>query len=318
MCARVVFAGMNRHLAVLSFQLTQAFRMCKLFRVLSFGILFGAFYMSIFSCKEVGPGIDFTPTDTGLLDTTYIASSIETPQQKVVLLEEFTGVRCVNCPNAHEEVELISAQLGNKLAVLAIHTGFLAFPYEGDQDLRISPDGKSLEELTGTAIGQPAGRIDRKLFAGETEESILNYQIWENYIAEQADSVPALNIKLSSVLDEITREVIVRVELHYTKSIEADNYLTVVIKEYNIIAKQLGNTGIDSNYIHKHVLRDVLTPYNGILLNTTKEPGRVIIKEFKATLPSLWKLQDCEIVGFVHENGPVRFNVYQAAFLDIK
>ena len=36
------------------------------------------------ACEEVGPNIDFTIPDASLLDTTYVESTVEEPQQKVV------------------------------------------------------------------------------------------------------------------------------------------------------------------------------------------------------------------------------------------
>ena len=52
--------------------------------------------LAITSCEEVGPPIDFTQPVEGVIDTTFVGTP-ESPQAKVALMEDFTGVQCVNC-----------------------------------------------------------------------------------------------------------------------------------------------------------------------------------------------------------------------------
>ena len=56
--------------------------------------------------------------------------------KKVVLLEDYTGVRCVNCPAAAEIANGLLAQYEHQLVVLGIHAGFLSMPIGGFPDFQ--------------------------------------------------------------------------------------------------------------------------------------------------------------------------------------
>jgi len=65
--------------------------------------------------KEIGPAIDFSKVQAK--DTFYMAP-VENAQLKNVLIEEFTGVKCPNCPDGHNIVATI--QNANPSRVIAI------------------------------------------------------------------------------------------------------------------------------------------------------------------------------------------------------
>ena len=47
---------------------------------------------------------------------------------KAVLLIDFTGHKCGNCPTAGETAKMIESSFGDKVIVVASHVGTLAFP----------------------------------------------------------------------------------------------------------------------------------------------------------------------------------------------
>src|SRR5688572_21847715 len=96
-------------------------------------IILSAVLISFNSCEEIGPAIDLTEDTTA--DTTYVVTQIETPQDKNVVLEEFTGARCVNCPQGHVLLDNLENQHGERFIAISNHSEFLAEPYEGDHDL---------------------------------------------------------------------------------------------------------------------------------------------------------------------------------------
>ncbi|MEY4926708.1 MAG: hypothetical protein RI894_1144, partial [Bacteroidota bacterium] len=76
--------------------------------------LFSAFLFV--GCKEIGPEINFKPKYEG--DTSYLTSSVPVAQEKVVYLEEFTGVQCVNCSQGHQLVADLLVLHGERLAAV--------------------------------------------------------------------------------------------------------------------------------------------------------------------------------------------------------
>ncbi|MDR2556685.1 MAG: hypothetical protein LBC49_03105, partial [Bacteroidales bacterium] len=49
------------------------------------------------------------------------SNNLPTWQGQYVLLEDFTGVRCVNCPAAAEQIEILKTVFGDKLIVVGLH-----------------------------------------------------------------------------------------------------------------------------------------------------------------------------------------------------
>ena len=61
-----------------------------------------------------------------------------------------------------------------------------------------------------------------------------------------------------------------------------------MILKNGIVDLQSTNDGIDAGYVHDHVLRDMLTPATGVLLNDELTAGRVFVKEFSISVPDTW------------------------------
>lgn len=116
--------------------------------------------------KEIGPAIDFSKVQAK--DTFYMAP-VENAQLKNVLIEEFTGVKCPNCPDGHNIVATI--QNANPSRVIAI--GYYPFGQAQTEplkdltkaDFRIA-DATELSTLLGGIQFLPIAAVDRKMFGG--------------------------------------------------------------------------------------------------------------------------------------------------------
>jgi hypothetical protein len=73
--------------------------------------------------------------------------------------------------------------------------------------------------------------------------------------------------------------------------------------EDSINSAQLNGQTIDSPYWHMHVLREYLTPVNGIAINESLVPGRVIIREFLVNISNAWREDKLSIGLWVGEGG---------------
>jgi hypothetical protein len=253
------------------------------------------------SCEEIGPNIDLT-SDTSA-DTTYIATQVETPQVKNVLLEEFTGVRCVNCPQAHELIENLESQHGERLVAVSDHSEDLAEPYDGDQDLR-APEAQQFEDLFGGAAGKPSGTVDRRLYSGESSLIVFTNK-WAGYINQQLSQSSPVNIHLETDFNANSRDLEVVVTLHYTAEETEENKLTVLLLEDGIVTQQVFPGGvIDSHYVQNQVLRKALPSTNGAAVTASKVPGRVVVQTLTAeNLPSIWNVENMRVVALVHRSG---------------
>src|ERR1043165_8630711 len=68
------------------------------------------------SCKETAPAIDFGPKAA---DTSFTAAP-EAPDARIVVIEEFTGVTCPQCPKGHVLIKSIEDANANPDRIAAM------------------------------------------------------------------------------------------------------------------------------------------------------------------------------------------------------
>ncbi len=246
------------------------------------------------SCEEIGPEINpggGLPQDTSQL------------QARQVLLEEFTGVRCVNCPAASQHIQELKGLYGDQLIVVAIHTGFFSPPYpESQYDFRTS-DGDNILSLMGEPFGYPSAVVDRKLFDGEADLQLGQTQ-WAGYIAQEAAKEPLLRISTEHSFNPANRNVSITLDIRPSEDIPAEDVrANVAVTESGIIDAQLTPEGKVDDYEHKNVFRGMLTNYDGNLITEPLLAGETVSLTYSGRLEASWVPENCWLVAFVSLGG---------------
>lgn len=256
------------------------------------------------ACKEVPPYIDFTPksTDTSLTDTTYVETPVESPQQKNVLIEDFTGASCPNCPKAQRIIDTISMNHPGRIVPVSLHpTGItLTQPHPGSPyDFRTKAAADIMNFL-GSPIGLPTGAINRVHFSGE-KDALVSYNKYAGYANDQLAASAPVNLYIENTYVPTTRYLKIKITMKYTAATTEENFLSVELIESGMVAPQSDGQTIDTNYVNNHVLRQMVTPVFGQQLNASLVPGRVFIREYSLTLPADYNADNVDVVAFVHE-----------------
>lgn len=251
------------------------------------------------SCKEVPPTIDYSIPNVNLVDTTYINTTLPTAQAKMVMLEEFTGLMCVNCPSGHVVAADLVSTYPNQIVNVAIHSYFQDPPASWE-NFEIT-EGLDIDNYLGPVTGWPAASINRKTFSGSIIQEGTSG--WNSAVASEIGHTSNTNIVVTKTYQSSTRVLKVHVYVHLLSDLSTKTLnLSVMLNENDIINFQKTPAGTDSFYVHEHVLRDMFTAFNGWPLSAQNQVGRVYEKEFEMTLPQEWDISKCEIVAFVHEN----------------
>src|SRR4051812_16959427 len=102
-------------------------------------LLLGAATALVFlnSCTEKGPSIDFSQVKA--VDTAYIGP-VAAPQSRNVLVEEFTGVQCTNCPAGTLVLNAAEDANPGRVIVVSLHGGSLTAPLPGHSKLTLASD----------------------------------------------------------------------------------------------------------------------------------------------------------------------------------
>ncbi len=222
---------------------------------------------------------------------------------RIVLLEEMTGVSCPNCPKGTAEIDAIKELYGDQVIPIGIHGFFLSWPTkESEFDFR-NDFAKELEMNLAPGTSKPAALFNRRTPSGESDRVVESPDLWSGYVAEQLSIAPKVGIEVELAYEETDRLLSIDVGILGLESIPSSTNISVMILENNIIDAQEDLNDIIEEFDHNHVLRTMLTPYDGERLASSIEKGGVLNRAYSFEVPEdehLWKVDDLEVVVFVH------------------
>ncbi len=230
----------------------------------------------------------------------YDGSGVADKSQRAII-EKYTGVRCVNCPTADEAIGVAVGQYGDKLIAVAIHDSSNFTKPIGDTPRLSTPDGETMSQFFGVRdAGQyPAALVNRAststgwdLF---TPTEGINSHV-DNILSNNATVAVAVD---SAVINNNSVDITVNIE--FLQPVSDELSLTLMLIEDSLVVTQRLHDGSDNeNYVHNHVLRDVITDVWGADIDCTGAAGekRVALFQYKPE-SSEWNLRRCHIVAFV-------------------
>jgi galactitol-specific phosphotransferase system IIB component len=218
---------------------------------------------------------------------------------KVVLIEDLTGVRCPNCPKGAAAIESILSKYKEKVVAVGIHGGFLTTPLSNSKyDFR-NPKAIELEEFLKPYIGKPAAQVNRIKFPDQDFVSIDAIELWENYIDQELRKEQEMEIVLKHSYDASTKKIDLAVTAGSLINEAGAFNISIYITENKIIDPQETKGAIIERFEHNHVLRDMITSAKGDLLISNISKGQSIQKSYSYTLPANIKPENTEIVVMV-------------------
>ena len=215
---------------------------------------------------------------------------------KKVLIEDFTGHRCPNCPAAAEELASLQNFYGDKVIGIAIHpSSTFAIPdplnsskFTYDFRTEFGDDIDNIFELT--TVGLPRGMVNRTGF--DTEHQ-LGKDEWSSVIQTELAKSPIFGITLSSDVSNgngtisVTAEALTNINLDKTEEIE-DYNIVICLTENGIIEWQKDNTAGDiEEYEHNHVLRTILNTTFGESMGNSFVNGDIWEKDYPVDITTL-------------------------------
>ncbi len=233
-------------------------------------------------------------------DSLYAESS--TTLRKIVL-EEFTGHQCSQCPTGAVKIEQLVTTYGSQLIPVSFHAGFFAEPlaagtgkYESDHRTDI---GEAFNNFNLFApIGYPAGMVNRIELNGKITNGKDD---WETIILQVKNDVPKVKIKMYSLYDDSTRTIKESIETEWLTT-EPNNYkLQVYVIEDHVIDWQKDGTTDIASYDHKHMMRKALNTDFGTDIPSSNTGDIFTNEDLTYTLPDEWNVDNCIIVALVYD-----------------
>ena len=217
----------------------------------------------------------------------------------VVLLEDYTGVKCNNCPEAGALALQLQEQNEGHLVVLGVHPkGALQNPSGGFPDFR-TDDGNEWNNYFNIGA-YPNGLVNRT-------GGVLGSAEWASAVNSVIGGDAPVRLIVKTEFDDATRELKVSIHSKFLQTVSSDDVrLTICMMEDNIVGKQVTPNGINEEYVHRHVFRGtadgmtwgrMLDPQAGNI-----EAGRNYITNIKFTLSDEYNADEFYIVAFISNN----------------
>ncbi len=278
-----------------------------------FAILTVSFVLIVyFSCDKVSPPY----MKTNGADTTSCPPytfSPKTNPHKVVLIEDYTGHQCPNCPAAATLLHNFKQQYGDSIILIAIHAGDFAEPSPApfnDIDLRCEA-GNQLNDHYAP-IGNPAAAFNRKLLGGS--RTSISTPEWQTKLNQTLHVQPELDMQVKVTnYDATKRKACISIQTQYLQSTTKKLMLSVYITEDSIIGNQKdGPSVIVPNYVFMHVLRGTVNgTWGDVLSNTSVNANSLKDNKYATILDQKWTPKNCNIVAFVYDS--ITEEIIQAA-----
>lgn len=251
------------------------------------GVATAAMAMAAASCSNIDEGdrlIYVKPAEVG----------------RAILIEDFTGQRCINCPTGTEIINGIVDTYGeDNVIAVGVHSGPLGF----------AGNSKTVGLMTDTGneyytrwdkenkMGQPWVVFNRKTSPDS------HYNNWAAMVGTIISEKANLSVKIANAYDAATRTLTTTVGADGVNG-TVNGKLQVWIVEDGVKALQMMPDGkSNKEYIHNHVFRAAVNGTWGE--DVTVKEGETTTKQYQYVLPEAWNADNIAVVAFVYNDGGV-------------
>lgn len=211
--------------------------------------------------------------------------------QRSILLEDFTGQRCTNCPDGHRAIQDITASLGDSVVAVGIHGGSLAIN---------APMG--LKTATGEAYYVAAGSPPQPTGIINMQTAPLQVSDWGSAINHLIMDPTPFTVKAKAALDGDSYNI----DVAFSSGEDYEGKLMVWICENDIVRMQIDNGTTINDYVHNHVFRAAVTEdiWGDDVALKAHEPQ---YKSYSYTIKAsdFWNTDNIYVVAFLYNDGGV-------------
>ena len=219
---------------------------------------------------------------------------------RAILIEDFTGQTCNNCPTGTEIINGIVDTYGeDNVIAVGVHSGPLGF----------AGNSKTVGLMTDTGneyythwdkenkMGQPWVVFNRKTSPDN------HYYNWAAMVGTIISEKANLTVNIANAYDAASRTLTTTVGADGVNG-TVNGKLQVWIVEDGVKALQKMPDGkINKEYIHNHVFRAAVNGTWGE--DVTVKEGETTTKQYSYKLPETWNADNIAIVAFVYNDSGV-------------
>ncbi|MDE6637042.1 MAG: Omp28 family outer membrane lipoprotein [Muribaculaceae bacterium] len=225
----------------------------------------------------------------------------KTPVSRNLLIMEFTGNNCVNCPLGAESVEKIKQDAGaDKVISVGLHP-------EGNINTRPMitnhPKPGTLQNFTceeATELfkyyGSPNG-FPTAIFNGLKSSMSSDYGNWMTDAMTAFDQPSYVKLEAECDFDNSTRDLTVNYKVGFSDDLDESISIAVWLVENKILGVQMMPNGKkNEDYVHNHVLRASLNGTWGEYIGNSFTSTSELTGSASITIADNWVAENCDVV----------------------
>lgn len=243
------------------------------------------------------------------IEDPYQVSSQGTSTRKV-LIEEFTGHTCGNCPEGSLVLKELTDALGEQIIAVSVHAGsFAVSAVSGDKyktEFRTQAGEAVANEFQISSY--PIATVNRTLFNGLRT---LPSGAWGTKATELLATDADITMDITATLDTTSRNLAVTVNSTLVNALTGDYNISIGLVEDSIVDWQKFYAGVLGyeeetdvpDYMHRHVFRGNINGNWGESINLTVPVGQTI--EYVApvtTVNANFNLKQLSVIAYIHNN----------------
>lgn len=220
-----------------------------------------------------------------------------------VLLEDYTGHKCPNCPTAAKIADTLSNYIfKDRVIVAALHvsTSF-ASPSPGlfANDYRTT-EGTDLDNYFQLSqSGLPKGMVNRKGFLSQQHK--ISPSAWTSEVALNLQQPIEANIEIANAYTASNNTLTTQIQSKFMVAKGGTYFLNVMYVEDSVVSAQLyPNNKVDSFYVHKHLFRGMVNGTWGEQIAVDPQADFVLNKSYSITLRTDVKPEKCKVIAFIY------------------
>ena len=218
------------------------------------------------------------------------------PTGKTVLIKDFTGARCVNCPAAAEHAHNLQHQLDeDHIFILSVHAGFQAQPMGSFPDF-LTDEGT---EWYNNHDSNPLFTVDHVAL---TDGNTLNETQIDAPVTEALNEEQSFEIRLTPHFDEACRQLNVEVNVYALDDLDGQFYITACLVEDHIVGWQTTPSGLDKEYDFRNVFRGTLNgAYGDPFEDAQVNLGDMFYFNYNTEINADYNADECYVMVYVYD-----------------
>jgi hypothetical protein len=218
------------------------------------------------------------------------------PTGKMVLIKDFTGARCVNCPAAAEYAHNLQHQLDeDHIFIMSVHAGFLAQPM-GQFPNFLTDEGT---EWYNNHDSNPLFTVDHVAL---TDGNSLKVEQIDTPVVTALDEEQSFEIVIGRQFDPTSRQLQVNIQAVSLTDRDGHFFITACLVEDNIVGWQIIPGGTDKEYVFHNVFRGTLNgAYGESFEDHHVDSDDTFSISYNTEINADYNADECYVVVYVYD-----------------